>query len=67
MDDIEAQRFSFQELTGQGTAEQRSFTNVGVGVEWEPLVSAKKSFRLSAFEEFNTLTEEEVIWKRSIC
>ena len=41
----------FQELTGQGTAEQRSFTNVGVGVEWEPLVSAKKSFRLSAFEK----------------
>lgn len=41
----------FQELTGQGTAEQRSFTNVGVGVEWEPSVSAKRSFRLSAFEK----------------
>ena len=41
----------FQELTGQGTAEQRSFTNVGVGVEWEPSVSAKRSCRLSAFEK----------------
>ena len=56
MDDMEAQWLSFQGVDRAGHSGARSFTNVGVGVEWEPWFRQKDHSGCPAFERFNTLT-----------
>ena len=41
----------FEELTGQGTAELRSFEMAGFGFEWTPTFGMDREFRLSVFEQ----------------
>lgn len=41
----------FEELTGQGTAELRSFEMAGFGFEWTPTYGMDREFRLSVFEQ----------------
>ena len=41
----------FEELTGQGTAELRSFEMAGFGFEWTPTYGMDREFRLSVYEQ----------------
>lgn len=41
----------FEELTGQGTAELRSFETAGFGFEWTPTFGKDREFRLSVYEQ----------------